>query len=134
MSHDYVPHYYTTAVTVGIVAAEYTASEEDCSVAVEIRLLGLSDIPLTLFLSTNDQTATSGEDYVSVSMMPVIFNPSNSLSMVTQSVTFQLINDATVENSEQFEILLENGESLAGVGIDRNMTIVIIQDNDCEYT
>lgn len=105
----------------------------DGSVAVAIRLLGLTDIPLAFFLSTADGTdpetaAASGEDYVSVVMMPVNFIP--SLSVVTQiTVNFQLINDDTVENSEQFQIMLE---SLDGVNVDGNSTVITIQDNDCK--
>lgn len=105
----------------------------DGTVAVAIRLLGSTDIPLPFFLFTAEGTdpevaATSGEDFVSISMMPVVF--SSSLSAVTEN--FPLINDDIVERSEQFEIMLERAESLDGVNIDRNATVITIQDNDCE--
>lgn len=111
----------------------------DGAVAVAIRLVGLSDVPLTFYLSTAELqdidpegVATSGVDFVSISMMPVVFNP--SLSQLTQlTVNFPLINDDTVESNEQFQIVLETTESLNGVSVDRNTTVIIIQDNDdCE--
>ena len=120
-----------------LAAAEYTSSEMDGTVAVAIRLLGLTDIPLTFFLSTAEGTdpatpaAISGEDFVSISMMPVVFNPSlNAVAQLT--VNFPLINDDTVESNEQFQIMLEETANLGGVSIDRNTTVITIQDDDCE--
>ena len=118
----------TAVVTVGFLAPQYNASEMDYYVTVEIRLTGSTEIPLTLYLSTTDQTAVAGEDFVRVTRMAITLG---SFGTATQLI--QLINDDTVEEEEQFQISLEWDESLLSqVNSDQTITVINVQDNDCK--
>ena len=118
----------TAVVTVGFLAPQYNASEMDYYVTVEIRLTGSTEIPLTLYLSTTDQTAVAGEDFVRVTRMAITLG---SFGTATQLI--QLINDDTVEEEEQFQISLEWDESLLSqVNSDQTVTVINVQDNDCK--
>ena len=116
-------------MTIGFVSPVYTVSEVDFSITVQMRLLGSTEIPLTLFLSTSDQTAVAGQDYVGVMELPVVFGP---YSVSSVSTDIQLIEDGTVETEERFQLLLEMSENLTRVVVDQNMVTINIQDSDCK--
>ena len=115
----------TAVVTIGFVLSEYTASEGDSSVAVEIRLTGSSEVPLTVYVSTSDESAVSGEDYVGVQRVPVIINPLSG----TVEFRVDIVDDDVVEGDEQFQVSLEGGSRVL---IGQATTVISLQDDDCK--
>ena len=115
-------------MTVGFAPSEYTVSETSGSLPVQIRLFGSTAVPLTFFLSTSDQTAASGEDYVGITRLPVVFS-----SLSTQlSVNVTLVSDGTVERAEQFQVSLVAAENVTRAVINQTTATINVQDSDCE--
>ena len=116
-------------VTVGFVLSEYTASEGDSSVAMEIRRSGSSEVPLTVYVSTSDESAASGEDYVGIQRMAVVLSPLSEAA----EVRVDIVNDEVVERDEQFRVSLESSSSLSRVVIGQATAVVNLQDDDCKF-
>ena len=116
----------TAVVTIGFVSSAYTASEGDSSVAVEIRLTGSSEVPLTVYVSTSDMSAVSGEDYVGVQRVPVIINPLSG----TAEFRVDIVDDDVVEGEEQFQVSLEGGSRVL---IGQATTVINLQDDDSKF-
>ena len=113
-------------VTIGFVSSAYTASEGDSSVAIEIRLTGSSEVPLTVYVSTSDESAVSGEDYVGVQRVPVVINPLSG----TAEFRVDIVDDDVVEGDEQFQVSLE-GSSRVVIG--QSTTVINLQDDDSKF-
>ena len=116
-------------VSVGYGLPAYTASEMDCFISVNIRLLsGSADVPLNFYLTTTSGKALAGQDFVSVSRMSVTLDPGSAVS----EANVQLLDDNVVEKDpESFTLLLEPGEDLPqGVTINNNTTTISIEDDD----
>ena len=99
----------------------------DCLIAVNVRLTGLTDIPLNFNLTTTSGIALAGQDFVHVSRLPVTIYPGTA----TSEVNIPLLNDNCLEkDTKDFTVLLEPGEDLPPrVDIDSNTTIVFIEDD-----
>ena len=122
-------YYFFAVVTVGFGAAQYSADENDRIVAMEIRLFGFTEIPLTFLLATSDDSAVSGEDYEGFTMMPV-----SILTPVT-TVNVKVINDDRVEEElEQFQVSLRDVDDFPTVGVNLNQTntSISVLDDDGE--
>lgn len=94
---------------------------------IQISLIGSSAIPLTVNLTTSGASATSGEDYV-----PLTLSPVRLVDQIT-NVTVYLVNDGIVdgEEIEQFQVTLSGPSELTDrVDIQQNSTAVYIQDDD----
>ena len=116
-----------SVVTVGFSASDYTISEGDRLVIVQISVVtGSSQIPLNFVLTTSDGSAVSGEDYEGFTMRPV------RVTAPLTSVTVRLIDDNVVEAIEQFQISLVPNDNLpqARVNIDRNLTTITVVNDD----
>jgi hypothetical protein len=99
---------------------------------VDVRLLaGSTAIPLNFNLTTSSGSAAqAGQDFVSVSRMPITINPGSAEA----EANIQLLDDNLVEKDpESFAVLLEpgGGDGLPqGVTIDNNTTNISIEDDD----
>ena len=118
-----------TVVSVGFNQTGYTASEENCFIAVNISLNGSAALPLTFNLTTTSGLAMAGQDFVRVSRTPVTINPGTRSSQAS----IMLINDNEVEMTvESFAVTLEanSGSVPQGVRMTNNLSTIYIQDDD----
>lgn len=76
-----------------------------------------------------DGTAKDGSDYVMV-QGAVEFNP----NVATQSIKVKILDDYEFEPDEHFLVKLEKGPDEHYVTIGRNLTRVVIGNDDREYT
>ena len=116
-------------VVIGFKSTEYIVNENDGLVELTVEVIsGTLTQDITLNYATEDDTATSPEDYSSVA-------DTLTLSPTMTSVTFSvsIVDNAVVELAEMFTVALSASEILpVGVVLTRSVTTVTIIDNDVE--
>ena len=105
-----------------IDVAPASASEDDSDVAFVVTLSEAASGPVTVDVTTSDQSALAGGDYAAVNTT-VTFNP----GVLEQTVLVPIIDDGESESAETFQLLLSNpsGAALRTLGAQGT-----IQDNE----
>jgi hypothetical protein len=93
------------AVLVNPVTANEGTSTTNTSFIFEFRLSAASDLPVSFSVSTENGTATAGEDYVAQTGTIVSFAPGE----ITKTLTISVVADEWKENNEDFRLQLSNG-------------------------
>ena len=119
----------TAALTVELAAANYTASERVYFITVGVRLTGTAEIPLTFYISTVNQTAVSGEDFVALQRTSVVFSPLSD----SAELRVEILNDERVEGTEMFQVSIERTGIPARVVIGRDTANITLEDDDCKF-
>lgn len=108
----------------GAAALSLAEAAPGATADVEIVLDRPSRQPVQLHLATGDDTAVGGQDYQSVDL-DVTFAPGDPL---VRTVPLRVIDDALLENTERFEVVL-TGLGNAIIGDDDRLHCAIV-DND----
>ena len=113
------------AVTIGFEMEVYTTREDQGSVQVCALIReGVLAREVVITLITEDDTAQSFEDYSPLSVM-LSFNQDTSV----QCVDISLTNDDTLENVEQFVVLLESEDGVPVILSPERAVVMIIDDD-----
>ena len=100
-------------------------------VEVAVVKYGSSSFSLTVSLSTMSGSASSPQDFTAINGMELTFSP----ALNRQSVSINIINDGTFEDSEEFRVLLMPVSLQSRVRLDSsNITTVQISDDDSMKT
>ncbi|MDX1412844.1 MAG: Calx-beta domain-containing protein [Candidatus Promineifilaceae bacterium] len=111
--------------TVRFQNSEYTVNEGDGTATIGLTLSPVSGTAVSVDFSTQDGTATAGEDYTAVTNQPVTFAPGET----SKNVTVNIINDNLNELNETVSLILNNPNPGNTVIANSPATLVII-DND----
>ncbi|MEY3001076.1 MAG: hypothetical protein RL648_1290, partial [Verrucomicrobiota bacterium] len=105
-----------------------TVGEGDGAVTVAVTLSVASTVSVSVYASTQDGTATAGQDYSALVNQLVTF----SAGQTSQTVTVSITNDTDVEPGETFMVILS--DSVGASIIDNEGTITIIDDDSADTT
>ena len=120
--------YFFIAVLFGFESVTYSTSEAD-SAFVDVSVIkydGSSTLPLSVRLSTMAGSASAAQDYSNVDGQLLTFSPEQERN----TFRIAIIDDTTVEDTEQFYVLLTQSDPQARVIQKLNVTTVTIEDND----
>ena len=117
---------FLTAVEFGFENVGYSISESIGVIEVGVVKYGSSSLPLSVSLSTMSGSATSPQDFTSISVQ-LTFSPTQN----RQTVSISIINDGIFEDSEEFTVLLTPVSPQSRVRLDgSNTTTVLISDDN----
>ena len=91
---------------------------------------GISTLPLSVMLSTISASASAPGDYTEVNGHTLTFSPEER----RQTLSITIIDDAVLEDTEQFFISMTQSDPRAEVMETQNVTTVTVMDNDGETT
>ena len=96
---------------------------DDKSIFLSLRLDKISDEKVSVFVETEDETATAGEDYVEISGKLVEFQPGS----VQENLQVQIIGDEEAEGDETFKVKVVD---ITGANASISEAIVTIENDD----
>ena len=106
----------------------YTTSETEGSVEVAVVKYGSSTLPLSLRLSTMNDSATSPQDFTEIVSQDISFTPGER----RQTVGIGIVNDDVLENAEQFSVVLTQIDPQTRLMEMQNSTTITITDDDSD--
>ena len=112
----------------GFERVAYTISETEGSVEVAVVKYGSSTLPLSVRLSTMNESATSPQDFTEIIPQDISFTPGER----RQTISIAIANDFVLEDAEQFSVSLTQIDPQTRLVEMQNMTTVTITDDDCE--
>ena len=115
------------ALTVRFQNATYSVNEGDGTATIEVTLSPVSVDPVTVKFSTQDGTATAGEDYTAVVNQEIIFAPGDT----SKTVQVTILEDNLNELNETVNLILSDPVP-GDTHIANSPATLIILDNDPE--
>jgi len=109
--------------------ASYTVAENGGSVTATVERTGGSAGAVSVEYNTKSGTAIGNEDFV-----PDTATLFFADGVTSQTVTIALVNDATVESDETFNILLSNAQGGASLGSNPSALVTITNDDSVVTT
>ena len=118
---------FTDDDSAGLVIDDIFVNEDDGSATFTITLNGNVVFGTTVFYSTSDDTAVSGEDYTATSGS-INFGAGNNQ---TQTINIPLIDDAVLESTETFFVDLSGSTNLFVPIVDDRGIATVEDDDNC---
>jgi len=102
-------------------------SESAATVEAAVTVDGRSSRDITLYYSTQNDTATAGEDYTAVTNGSLTWS---ALDTTAQSIRLTILDDETDEDDEEIFVLTLNSADNAQIDNANNSTNIVLQDDD----
>jgi glucose/arabinose dehydrogenase len=117
----------STAVpgTLALGSTTISVSEGTATASIPVIRTGGSDGTVAVRYSTINATATAGSDYSGATAQTLVFGP----GVTSKSIVVPILNNATVEPTETFNVAIDQTLGGATAGAPRTATVTII-DND----
>lgn len=114
------------SVSISELSLDEGAEAEVSKAFVRIRLGKEATELITVYVSTEDGTATQGEDYLSFENMPIVFEPGDK----NKDFQISIIGDDEAEQDENFKLNISNIEGNAIA--DEDSALITILNDDKE--
>ena len=114
---------YIEKPTLQFNAGSYTVNEDGDELTIQVLRTGSLAESVTVKVKTNNGSANSGQDFVSLNQTLTFGS-----NVDTRSVTISILDDNTAEGSETFNLLLSNVSSNAQLGTPFSAEATILDD------